>query len=93
MALILSWIASVLVSPVLGYKIIENKAEKPDSEWTRRDYIMHRMKTVFYAHFESLLHWALGHHKAVLLITLGAFILSLLSLPLIKQEFFPSSSE
>ena len=92
MALILSWIASVLVSPVLGYKIIENKAEKPQSEWTRRDHIMHRMKTVFYARFESLIHWALGHHKAVLLLTLGAFILSLLSFPLIKQEFFPSST-
>ena len=92
MALILSWIASVLVSPVLGYKIIENKAEKPESEWTRRDHIMHRLKTVFYARFESLLHWALGHHKAVLLLTLGAFILSLLSFLLIKQEFFPSST-
>ena len=92
MALILSWVASVLVSPVLGYKIIENKAEKPESEWTRRDHIMHRLKTVFYARFESLLHWALGHHKAVLLLTLGAFILSLLSFPLIKQEFFPSST-
>ena len=92
MALIPSWIASVLVSPVLGYKIIENKAEKPESEWTRRDHIMHRLKTVFYARFESLLHWALGHHKAVLLLTLGAFILSLLSFPLIKQEFFPSST-
>ncbi|MDU3238134.1 MAG: efflux RND transporter permease subunit, partial [Veillonella sp.] len=91
-ALILSWIASVLVSPVLGYKIIENKDEKPESEWTRRDHIMHRLKTVFYARFESLLHWALGHHKAVLLLTLGAFILSLLSFPLIKQEFFPSST-
>ena len=92
MALILSWIASVLVSPVLGYKIIENKDEKPESEWTRRDHIMHRLKTVFYARFKSLLHWALGHHKAVLLLTLGAFILSLLSFPLIKQEFFPSST-
>ena len=92
MALILSWIASVLVSPVLGYKIIENKDEKPESEWTRRDHIMHRLKTVFYARFESLLHWALGHHKAVLLLTLWAFILSLLSFPLIKQEFFPSST-
>lgn len=92
MALILSWIASVLVSPVLGYKIIENKDEKPESEWTRRDHIMHRLKTVFYARFESLLHWALGHHKAVLLLTLGAFILSLISFPLIKQEFFPSST-
>lgn len=92
MALILSWVASVLVSPVLGYKIIENKTEKPESEWTRRDHIMHRLKTIFYARFESLLHWALGHHKAVLLLTLGAFILSVLSFPLIKQEFFPSST-
>ena len=92
MALILSWVASVLVSPVLGYKIIENKTEKPKSEWTRRDHIMHRLKTIFYSRFESLLHWALGHHKAVLLLTLGAFILSVLSFPLIKQEFFPSST-
>ena len=92
MALILSWVASVLVSPVLGYKIIENKTEKPESEWTSRDHIMHRLKTIFYARFESLLHWALGHHKAVLLLTLGAFILSVLSFPLIKQEFFPSST-
>lgn len=92
MALILSWVASVLVSPVLGYKIIENKTEKPESEWTRRDHIMHRLKTIFYTRFESLLHWALGHHKAVLVLTLGAFILSVLSFPLIKQEFFPSST-
>ena len=92
MALILSWFASVLVSPVLGYKIIENKAPKPESEWTKRDRIMHKLSVTFYDKFEKLLHWALGHHKVVLLITLGAFVLSLLSLPLIKQEFFPSST-
>ena len=51
LALVLSWIASVLVSPVLGYKIIENKAEKPESEWTRRDHIMHRLKTIFLCTF------------------------------------------
>ena len=92
MALILSWFASVLVSPVLGYKIIENKAPKPESELTKRDHIMHNLSVTFYDKFEKLLHWALGHHKVVLLITLGAFVLSLLSLPLIKQEFFPSST-
>lgn len=91
-ALILSWFASVLVSPVLGYKIIETKEEKPESQWNRRDHLMHRMKTIFYDRFESLLHWALDHHKAILGITLGAFIVSLASFPLIKQEFFPSST-
>ena len=92
MALILSWFASVLVSPVLGYKIIENKAPKPESEWTKRDHIMHKLSVTFNEKFEKLLHWALGHHKAVLLATLVIFVLSLLSLPLIKQEFFPSST-
>ncbi len=92
MALILSWFASVLVSPVLGYKIIETKAPKPESEWSRRDHIMHKMKITFNDKFERLLHWSLDHHKAVLGITLIAFILSLVSFPLIKQEFFPSST-
>jgi len=92
MALILSWFASVLVSPVLGYKIIENKEPKPESEWTKRDHIMHKLSVTFYEKFEKLLHWALGHHKVVLLATLVIFVLSLLSLPLIKQEFFPSST-
>lgn len=76
----------------MGYKIIENKAPKPESEWTKRDRIMHKLNVTFYDKFEKLLHWALGHHKVVLLATLGAFALSLLSLPLIKQEFFPSST-
>ena len=92
MALILSWFASVLVSPVLGYKIIENKEPKPESEWTKRDHIMHDLSVTFNTKFEKLLHWALGHHKVVLLATLVIFVLSLLSLPLIKQEFFPSST-
>ena len=74
MALILSWFASVLVSPVLGYKIIENKAPKPESEWNKRDHIMHKLSVLFYEKFEKLLHWALGHHKAVLLTTLVIFV-------------------
>ncbi len=53
MALILSWFASVLVSPVLGYKIIENKAPKPESEWTKRDRIMHKLNVTFYDKFEK----------------------------------------
>ena len=92
MALILSWFASVLVSPVLGYKIIEtrllNRNRNGQNETVSCTIsVLHSM-----IKFERLLHWALGHHKVVLLITLGAFVLSLLSLPLIKQEFFPSST-
>lgn len=92
MALILSWFASVLVSPVLGYKIIETKKPKPESEWNKKDRFVHNMTTIFYERFESILHYALDHHKTILLITVSAFILSLISFPLIKQEFFPSST-
>ena len=48
---------------------------------------------VQYKNFEKAFYiGALGHHKVVLLATLVIFVLSLLSLPLIKQEFFPSST-
>ena len=50
---------------------------------------MHRLKTVFYARFKSLLHWALGHHKAVLLLTLGGFHPVLAFIPSHQTGIFP----
>ena len=32
--------ASVLISPVLGYKIVKTRLPKPESEWTKRDRIV-----------------------------------------------------
>lgn len=85
MALLLSWFASVLVSPVLGSKLIRIK---PGHEETRAM----RIQKAFLARFEKFLHWALGHRRTVLITTLVLFFISLVSVPLIKVEFFPAST-
>lgn len=84
-ALLLSWFASVLVSPVLGSKLIRIKENHEESRAVR-------VQRAFLKRFEKVLHWALGHRRIVLVTTLILFIVSLLSVPLIKVEFFPNST-
>lgn len=85
LALLLSWFASVLVSPVLGSKLIRIKENHEESRAVR-------VQKAFLKRFEIVLHWALGHRRTVLVTTLVLFIVSLLSVPLIKVEFFPNST-
>lgn len=82
-ALLLSWVVSVLVAPLLGYKLIKIKAV---SEAGHDVY-----DTRFYRLFRQSLTWCLRHRKWVLGITAGCFLASLGMLSLIKQEFFPPS--
>lgn len=84
-ALLLSWLASVLVSPVLGYNLISVSPHETDSKKSR-------LKDALYSRFNKWLNWSLNHHKTVLLATVGMLIVSLLSAPLIKKEFFPAST-
>ncbi len=82
-ALLLSWFVSVLVTPLLGYKLIRPKhvaAENQD---------MYDSK--FYRLFRRTLTWCLEHRKLVLSITAGCFIGSIGLLSFGKQEFFPPS--
>lgn len=84
-ALLLSWIVSVLVSPVLGYSLIR-LPEKQQSrgrwqEWQERLYVW----------FRRGLEWTLRHRRIVVLATLGAFLLAVASFPLLKKQFFPAS--
>ena len=86
MALLLSWLASVLVSPVLAYSLVQE--EQHHAKETRQE----KLQKVFYAKFEDFLHWALSHRRIVLGAVGGLFILSLIATPLIKKEFFPAAT-
>ena len=85
LALLLSWFASVLVSPVLGSRLIRIKENHEESRAVR-------IQKAFLQRFEKGLHWALGHRRIVLGTTLILFVASLLLMPLIKLEFFPNST-
>ena len=86
MALILSWVVSVMVAPLYGYKIIKVKVKK-DSEGNLNPY-----QSKFYQKFRAILEFCLLHRKKVLAITVVVFIASLYCLKFVSQEFFPPST-
>lgn len=82
MALIISWIVSVMIAPLFGYYLIKPAAKADKGE-------MYQSR--FYLAFRGLLNWFLEHRKIVLATTAGLFALSIAMMGMIKQEFFPPS--
>lgn len=82
MALVISWIVSVMIAPLFGYYLIKPAAKADEGE-------MYQSR--FYLAFRSLLNWFLEHRKIVLVTTAGLFALSIAMMGMIKQEFFPPS--
>lgn len=82
MALLISWLVSVVVTPLLGYKLIRTK---PAGDG-------HNLyDTKFYRYFRQVLIWCLNNRKLVLSITLACFFGSIFLLKFVQQEFFPPS--
>ena len=84
-ALLISWIVSVMVAPLFGYKLIRVKV-KTDADGKADPY-----GSRFYTYFRRLLAWFLTHRKLVLLGTVAIFGVSVFMLRYVKQEFFPPS--
>lgn len=81
LALMLSWVVSATVAPVLGYEWVHPKKIAEGSAYT----------TPFYRKFRSLLTWAMEHRAVVIALTVGAFCGSLFLTKFIDKEFFPPS--
>jgi multidrug efflux pump subunit AcrB len=105
-ALLLSWLAAVVVIPLLGYHIL---SEHP----TRRAFGFHRdaeqtadagqtvnaapsehhdvYDTPFYRRLRGWIGWCVDHRGRVLGVTLALFVVGLAGFTLVPQQFFPSS--
>lgn len=80
--LVLSWLASIFVSPVLGYRFI--RIGKTPA-WK------HALHEKAYAFFYRAIRAAVHYRKSVVLGTLALFAAALGTYPFIHQEFFPPS--
>lgn len=78
--LMLSWLVSATLAPVLGYEWIRPTVIKKES-----------YDSGFYRSFRRLLTWSLCHRAIVIGITLGMLAVSLFMLRFVSQEFFPAS--
>lgn len=84
-ALVLSWIVSVMVAPLFGYYLIRVK-QNADGEAAHDPYASR-----FYRLFRRVLTLFLAHRAVVLIGTALVFLASLIAFPHIKQTFFPPS--
>jgi multidrug efflux pump len=104
-ALIASWIAAVVVIPVLGYALLpEAHQHKPNRFmlWLRTR-VLRRVATpaavnmadqydsAFYRRFSRFVAWCVDHRWRVLAATLALWLVSLAAFALVPQQFFPSS--
>ena len=92
-ALILSWIASIFVSPVLGYKFIKVKTKEEKEKEAKKG--KKGLKAIIgekaYQIFYRLIALCIQFKKTVILGTAGLFCVTLMTLPWVNQEFFPDS--
>jgi multidrug efflux pump len=83
-SLLISWLVSVVVTPLLGYHLIQ---VKPAGEGADSDLY----DKPFYHKFRQILNGCLEHRWIVLGITVSAFLLAVFSFRFLPQEFFPKS--
>lgn len=79
--LLLSWVASIFVSPVLGYRFIRVKAGEKKSAFADRAYRL----------FYKAIAWCIRFKKTVIIGTAAIFAGIVALIPFVNQEFFPDS--
>lgn len=78
--LLLSWLVSATLAPVLGYAWIRTTVIKANS-----------YDSFFYRKFRSLLQWSLLHRSVVIGATLALLGCSIFMLRFVSKDFFPAS--
>jgi multidrug efflux pump len=100
-ALLVSWVAAVVVIPYLGYKLLpDHHAPSPPpverSRWWSvllhfNVWIQERTQ-VFYQRFRRVVEWCVLHRRVVLITTLLTFLVALFGFKYVPQQFFPDST-
>lgn len=79
-ALLVSWVVAVFFAPVLGVHILSSNLKKHDEKPGRIGRA-----------FEHSLVWCMRHRWLTIIGTVLLFVLALLSMRLVQNQFFPSS--
>ncbi|MBZ0133350.1 MAG: efflux RND transporter permease subunit [Rhodocyclaceae bacterium] len=86
LALLISWVAAVVVTPFLGNLILKG----PQHEHAIAGHDV--FNTRFYHRLRNVLEWCLSHRKLTMLATLGLFALGVVGMGFTEKQFFPNSN-
>ncbi len=86
-ALLVSWVVSVLFVPYLGYRLLPDfhRGSAPVDEGAI-------YRKPFYLRFRRLVNWSVAHRWTVIGATLATFALSVFGFRFVQQQFFPPAN-
>ncbi|MBS0421518.1 MAG: efflux RND transporter permease subunit [Proteobacteria bacterium] len=94
-ALLLSWLAAVIVIPLLGYRILSEHPTSGGLGHRKETAQAHEHRDVydtpFYNRLRGWISWCVDRRVTVLVVTLIMFVMALAAFKLVPQQFFPSS--
>ena len=101
-ALLLSWLAAIVVIPYLGYKLLLPNPHPGAVKPRRFAGLRHRIQAVsarqhalgemFYKRFRGVVTWCVTRRKTVILITLLVFLGAVFSFKFVQKQFFPDAT-
>jgi len=84
-ALLISWVVAVTVTPLIGFSLVKVKHTPAGHEHNIYD-------TFFYRLFKRILVWCLTYRWLVIAATVASLIASVFLMGKVKKEFFPAST-
>ncbi len=94
-ALCLSWLVSVYFVPYLGTLLLKVRAHAPIAAGAMpgADGVAHEMfDSPFYNRFRQAVNWCVAHRWSTIVVTLLSFVLGIVGMGQVQQQFFPDSS-
>jgi multidrug efflux pump len=87
MALLVSWVVSVIFVPYLGYKLLPDFKKAGAHADENAVY-----RKPFYLRFRKLVTWCVEHRWAVIGATVAMFLVAVFAFRFVQQQFFPAAS-
>lgn len=90
-ALLTSWVAAVVFVPYLGERLLPDLAKLHASRHGKDGHAPDPYATPFYQGVRRVVEWCVRRRKTVILLTIAAFVGSILLFRFVPQQFFPAS--
>ncbi|WP_369987811.1 efflux RND transporter permease subunit [Pseudomonas xanthosomatis] len=90
-ALLTSWVAAVVFVPYLGERLLPDLAKLHAARHGTDGHAPDPYATPFYQRVRRVVAWCVRRRKTVILLTIAAFVGSILLFRFVPQQFFPAS--
>lgn len=90
-ALLTSWVAAVVFVPYLGERLLPDLAKLHAARHGADGHAPDPYATPFYQRVRRVVEWCVRRRKTVIVLTIAAFVGSILLFRFVPQQFFPAS--